>query len=171
MILAVILLVYYVTRIVTLYVGAILAPVVILLQVIPGFRDFAATAIKTYVTTIFILFVHVVILTLVATLYEGLRLEGAEQPFDPVMAMVVGVAAMLALLKTQGVMMQMSYVSGGPRALRKLGGEFMKGTTYLAGTMRGNGRKQDTFIPRNGGPTSNTYSTAKKPKPIKEGYS
>jgi len=171
MILAIILLVYYVTRIVTLYVGAILAPVVILLQLIPGFRDFSATAIKTYITTIFILFVHVVILTLIASLFDGLRIKGAEQPFDPVMAMVVGVAAMLALLKTQGVMMQISYVSGGPRALRKLGGEFMKGTSYLAGSMRGNGRKQDSFTPINSGPRVSTYSSTRKPKPIKEGYS
>lgn len=175
MILAVILLVYYVTRIVTLYVGAVLAPVVILLQLIPGFKDFASTALRAYVTNIFILFVHVVILTLAATIFEGLRQEG-DTPFDPVMTNIVGIAALLAVLKTQGTMMQMSYVSGGPRAMRKLGTEFMHGVGFLGGTMKAGGRKlagntaQDSFTPRNGGPNVNTYRTTPKPKPIKEGY-
>jgi len=178
MILAVILLVYYVTRIVTLYVGAVLAPVVIMLQLVPGFKDFASTAIRTYVATVFILFVHVVILTLAATLFEGVRMEGAEQPFDPVMSMIIGIAALLALLKTQGVMMQMSYISGGPRAMRKLGNEFMHGVGFLGGAMKFGGRKAmgpepkpDTFTPRNGGRTTNTYKSSVANKPIKEGYS
>ncbi len=136
MVLSAILLIYYVMRIVTLYVGAILAPVVILLQMLPGFRDFSATAIKTYFTTVFVLFVHVIILTLAATLFDGLRNEDAAQPYDPVMAMVIGVAAVLTLLKTQGVMMQMSYVSVGPKALRKLGGQFINGVSYTSGKVK-----------------------------------
>lgn len=133
MVLSAILLVYYVMRIVTLYVGAILAPIVILLQMLPGFKDFAATAIKTYTTNTFVLFVHAIILTLSATLFAGIQNEVAEQPFDPVMAMVIGVATLMTLLKTQGVMMQMSYVSTGPKALRKLGGQFMNGVSYTSG--------------------------------------
>ena len=136
MILAAILLIYYVMRIVTLYVGAILSPVVIMLQVLPGFRDFTATAIKTYFTTVFVLFVHVIILTLAASLFNGLRNDGAEQPYDPVMAMVIGIASIIALLKTQGVMMQLSYVSVGPRALRKLGGQFINGVSYTSNKVK-----------------------------------
>lgn len=132
MILTVILLVYYVMRIVTLYVGAILSPLISLLSIIPGFKDFTQTALKAYLTTIFVLFVHAIILLLSATLFEGLKNENAEQLYDPVMAMIIGVASLLALLKTQGVMMQMSYVSIGPKALRKLGGEFTNGISYMA---------------------------------------
>ncbi len=177
MILSMILLVYYVTRIVTLYVGAILAPIVIMLQLIPGFKDFASTAIRTYITTVFILLVHVVILTLAATLFEGLRRDGVDQPYDPIMANVVGIAVVLALLKTQGVMMQMSYVSGGQRAMRKLGSEFMNGVGFLGGTIKSTGRnatgpgpKQDSFNPKNGGMTTNNYKSLPIPKPIKESY-
>lgn len=170
MILSVILLVYYIMRIITLYIGAVLAPVVALLQVIPGFKDFTMTAVKIYISNIFVLFVHVIILTLAATLFDGLRQEGADPPYDPVMAMIVGVAALITLLKTQGVMMQLSYVSVGPRAIRKLGGEFMNGASYLAGKMKGNGRKQDTFTASNGGATVNTYRSAPRTKPTKEGY-
>lgn len=46
------------------------------------------------------------------------------------MGTIVGVAALLTILKTQGLMMQMTYVSVGPRALRKLGGQFMTGVSY-----------------------------------------
>lgn len=169
MILAILLLIYYVTRIITLYVGAILAPIVIMLQLIPGFKDFTSIALRTYIATVFILFVHTVILMLAATLFEGLRQEGAEQPFDPIMANVIGIAALLALLKTQAVMMQMSYVSGGPKAMRKLGGEFMKGASYLGGKMNNN-PKEDTLSPRQGGAATNTYLSRPKLQQSKELY-
>jgi type IV secretory pathway TrbL component len=165
MILSVILLVYYVMRIVTLYIGAVLSPVVALLQVVPGFKDFTMTALKVYVSNIFVLFVHVIILTLAATLFNGLRLEGADPPYDPVMAMIVGVAALITLLKTQGVMMQMSYVSVGPRALRRLGGEFMNGVGYLS-SKAGSSRKlagQEVTVGKSTGKS--------KPRNVtKEGY-
>lgn len=140
MVLSAILLVYYVTRIVTLYIGAVLAPIVILLQIVPGFRDFTATAAKTYVTNIFVLFVHVVILTLAATLFEGLRAEGAEQPFDPVMAMIIGVAAVLTLLRTQNAMNNLAYVSIGPSSMRKMSKQFVSSVSHVGGKL-GKGAK------------------------------
>ena len=136
LVLATILLVYYVMRIVTLYVGAILSPLAIMLSSIPGFKDFSATAIKVYITNIFVLFIHVIILMLAATLFVGLKKDGVPQPYDPVMATIIGVASLVALLKTQGVMMQLSYVSVGPRALRKLGGQFMNGMHYTSDKFR-----------------------------------
>lgn len=136
LVLATVLLVYYVMRIVTLYVGAILSPLAIMLSSMPGFRDFSATAAKVYVTNIFVLFIHVIILTLAATLFVGLKKDGQIQPYDPVMAMVIGVASLLALLKTQGLLMQLSYVSAGPRALRKLGGQFMNGVHYTSSKLK-----------------------------------
>lgn len=53
---AVALLIYYVMRLVTLYIGTVLSPLVSLLWLVPGFRDFAETALKTYLTTIFVIF-------------------------------------------------------------------------------------------------------------------
>jgi hypothetical protein len=134
LIFAVILLVYYVGRLVTLYIGAVLAPVVLLLWLMPGFRDFSESAAKIYVTTVFVLFVHVVILTLAATLFTGLLIGSpAQAGQDTLMALVVGLATVIALLKTQGVMMQLSYVSIGPRTARKLGGQFINGVSYATG--------------------------------------
>ncbi len=128
--LSVILLVYYLMRLVTLYIGAVMAPLIILLSILPGFKDFALTAVKAYVTTIFVLFIHVIILQLAASLFGStINITGDGQP-NVLMAMLLGIATLITLLKTQGVLMQMSYVSAGPRALRKLGGQFMTGLSY-----------------------------------------
>lgn len=133
LIFSVILLVYYVGRLVTLFIGAVISPLVILVWLVPGFRDFSETAIKTYMTTIFTLFVHVVILQLAASLFTGMASTGDNQVPDTLMAMVVGLATVMALLKTQSVMMQFSYVSMGARNARMLGGQFMNGVSYITG--------------------------------------
>jgi len=130
---SVILLVYYVGRLVTLFIGAVLSPLVTLLWLIPGFRDFAETAFKTYLSTIFVLFVHVVILQLSASLFTGMAASGGNDVPNTLMAMVVGLATVMALLKTQSVMMQFSYVSMGARNMRKLGGQFINGVSYMTG--------------------------------------
>lgn len=137
LIFAVILLVYYVGRIVTLYLGAVLSPLVFLLWLLPGFRDFSENATKTYLSTIFVLFVHVVILELAASLFAGLQAGFSTSEANGLMALVVGLATIIALLKTQGVMMQFSYASIGPRNARKLGNHFMNGVNYLGNHQNG----------------------------------
>jgi hypothetical protein len=136
-ILAAILLVYYVGRLVTLYVGAVLSPLLILLWLVPSFRYFAENAMKLYLSTIFVLFIHVVILQLAASIFSGIALAGAAHTADPIMALIVGLATIVALLKTQGLMMQLSYASIGPRTARMLGGQLVNSVSYLSGQMRG----------------------------------
>ena len=135
LIFAFILLIYYVCRIVTLYIGAVLSPLVILLWLVPGFKDFSSTAMKTYATTVFVLFIHVVILQLAASLFAGMSMATGTETNVPnvLMSMVVGLSAIIALLKTQGLMMQFSYVSLGARSTRQLGTQFMNGVSYLGG--------------------------------------
>ncbi len=128
-IMAILLLIYYVGRLVTLYLGAVLSPLVLLLWLLPSFKDFAANAVKTYLTTIFVLFVHVVILELAASIFATLVVGSPDHTPDPIMALVVGLSTLVALLKTQGVLMQLSYVSIGPKALRRLGGQFINGVS------------------------------------------
>lgn len=133
LIFSIILLVFYVTRLVGLFIGAVLSPLVILLWLIPGFRDFSETAIKTYLTTIFTLFVHVIILLLASSLFTGMsKASGSDIP-NTLIAMVTGLATIIALLKTQGFMMQLSYVNTGARSVRQLGSQFVNGISYLGG--------------------------------------
>lgn len=136
MILAVILMIYYIVRIVTLYLGAVLAPFIVLLWLLPGFKDFAVTAIKTYVVTVFVLFVHVIILLLAASLFTSAIQVGGDQALNPFMAMLVGCATLIALLKTQGLMNQLAYVSMGPKAMRKLGSQFVTSVSYMTTKMK-----------------------------------
>jgi hypothetical protein len=130
LVLAFILLVYYVGRLVTLYLGAVLAPVLLLLWLMPSFKDFATSAIKTYLSTIFVLFVHVVILLLAASILETLNSASPNKSPDPIMSLVVGMSTLVALIKTQGVMAQLNYASVGPKSLRKLSSQFMNGLSH-----------------------------------------
>ena len=139
-ILSVILLIYYVGRLVTLYLGAALAPLVLLLWLLPSFKDFATNAIKTYLTIIFVLFVHVVILELAASIFATLVTSGSGKTPDPIMALIVGLSTLVALLKTQGVMAQLTYASIGPKAARQLGVRFVNGVSHVANV--GNASRQ-----------------------------
>lgn len=131
LVLSVMLLVYYVLRLVGLYLGAILAPIVILLWLLPAFKDFTITALKTYLVAIFVLFVHVVVLLLAASIFTGINAgDTAEQP-NSLMALIVGLATVVALLKAQGMMNQLVSAASGPKAARELGTSFMRGVSYM----------------------------------------
>ncbi|HEY1645061.1 MAG TPA: hypothetical protein VGF75_01595 [Candidatus Saccharimonadales bacterium] len=127
---SVILLIYYVGRIVTIYLGAILAPLVILCWLLPSTRDITVAASKRYFAAIFVLFIHVVILELAASLLIGMTSNSSKSP-DPLMAMIVGLATLVALLKTQGVMSQLSYATIGPRMTRKIAQRLILNTSYM----------------------------------------
>ena len=124
-----ILLIYYISRIVAIYLGAILAPIIVLLWLLPGFKDFAENALKTYLATVFVLFVHVIILGLAGSLFEQVSSSSNSDPF---MALLLGLATLIALIKTQGVLMQLNLASIGPRTARRIGGDFINGVSYLA---------------------------------------
>jgi hypothetical protein len=130
LILALILLVYYVGRLVTLYLGAVLAPLVLLLWLLPSFKDFANGAIRTYISTVFVLFVHVVILLLAGSILSNLVEYSSSGVPDPLMSLVVGMSTLIALIKTQGVLSQLNYASIGPKSLRKLSSQFVNGLSH-----------------------------------------
>jgi len=135
-VLTVVLLVYYVMRLVTLFVGAALAPIVLLLWLLPSFKDFAGNALKAYLTTIFVLFIHVVILALAASIFSGMTANDPAKALDPIMSMIVGVATILMLLKTQGMLSSLIFASSGARMARKLGGQFVNGASYMSNKLR-----------------------------------
>ncbi len=134
LVLSVILLVYYIGRIVVLYVGAVLAPLVLLLWLVPMFRDFAENAFKTYIATIFVLFIHVIILALAGSLFSSVAVINGTK--DPIMTLLLGMATLISLIKTQGVLMQLNYASLGPKAVRRIGGSFINGVGHLTGAAK-----------------------------------
>lgn len=129
---SVILLIYYVGRLVTIYVGAVLAPLLMLCLLIPSLRDFAVSATKRYISSIFVLFVHVVILELAGSILSGINGSGKGDQ-SPIMSTIVGLATLTALLKTQGVMSQLSFASIGPKTARQVGEQMAIGISYIGG--------------------------------------
>lgn len=130
----VILLIYYIGRLVALYLGAVLSPLIVLMWLMPGMRDFAESALKTYLATIFVLFIHVIILALAGSLFADIGSGSGAQ--NPIMSLLLGLATLVALIKTQGVLMQLNYSTLGPKTARRLGGSFINGISYLAITSR-----------------------------------
>lgn len=142
LVLTVMLLVYYVGRLITLYIGAVLSPIVMLLYLIPAFKDFAITALKTYLMTIFVLFVQVVIMQLASSIFSGMLQNDTSGQPNTLMALIVGLATVLALLKTQGVMYELSHAASTPRAAREMAGSFMRGVGYLSSVRRRKRRRR-----------------------------
>lgn len=158
LVLTVMLLVYYVGRLITLYIGAILSPLVLMLWLLPAFKDFALAALKVYLTTIFVLFVHVVIILLASSIFRGVLNGDDSGQTNTLIAMIVGLATLLALLKTQGVMQELSYAASTPRAAREVASSFMKGVGYLNKGRRGavsivKGSRKNTDQSQNDGQT------------------
>jgi hypothetical protein len=148
-VLTVMLLVYYVMRLVVLFLGAAIAPLVLLLWLIPSFKDFASGAFKTYLTTIFVLFIHAVIMTLAASIFIGMTFNDPTKALDPVMSMLVGVASILTILKTQSVMSQLTFASSSARTARKLGGQFVNGVSFMSSKLRpSRSSPEGSFIPK-----------------------
>ncbi len=136
LVLTVMLLVYYVGRLIALYIGAILSPLIMLLYLIPAFKDFAINALKTYLMVIFVLFVQIVIMQLASSIFSGMLQNDTSGQPNTLMAMIVGLATVLALLKTQGVMQELSHAASTPRAAREVAGSFIRGISYIERTRR-----------------------------------
>jgi len=131
-ILAIMLLIYYLKRIIILYIGAVLSPLIILLWLLPSFRDFAVSAAKMYITTIFVLFVQVVVLMLAVSLFSGL-LHGDGNSF---MTALLAIATLSVLLSTNRTMNQLTMMSAGGQGMRKLGSTFVRGVSYVASSAK-----------------------------------
>lgn len=137
-ILAAMLFIYYVARIIALFLGAVLSPFVILLWLLPGFRDFALNFIRTYLAVIFTLLVHVAILMLAASMIDWQNSGPTGQP-NVFMVTIICIATVLMLLKTQGVLERMSIISSNASMSRKLGRQFINGVQYT-------GRQADAYM-------------------------
>ena len=120
-ILTVVLLLFYITRLITLALGAVLAPLIFLLWALPKFSDFAEISIKAYIVTVFTVFVHVVIIQLASAF---LTIPG-QSGTNSLISLLVGIGLLFTLLKTSSFMMQLMFYNTGRTAMKKLGGQIM----------------------------------------------
>ncbi|MDO8657586.1 MAG: hypothetical protein Q7K55_02500 [Candidatus Levybacteria bacterium] len=120
-IVSIVLLLFYVTRLITIALGAVLSPFIFLLWAIPKFADFAEVAVKSYITTVYTVFVHVVIIQLAASFLTVSSQSGTNS----LISILVGIGLLFTLLKTPGIMMQLVFYNTGRGMVKKLGGQIM----------------------------------------------
>ncbi len=128
---AVILVFYYLSRLIALYIGAILSPLVLLMWLVPGFRDFSETAARTYVMTIFVLFVQVLVLIVAGSLLDGVVVGSPTQTTGTLMPILTGSVALYFAVKVPFFMEKLTFASVGPRSARQLGGQFMNAVNSI----------------------------------------
>lgn len=120
-ILSVVLLLFYITRLIVIALGAVLAPFLFLLWITPKFNDFAEIAIKTYIITVFTVFVHLVIIQLASAF---LAIPG-QQGTNSLISILVGIGMLLLLLKTPNILMQLVFYNSGRGIVRKMGSQIV----------------------------------------------
>lgn len=120
-IVAIVLLLFYVTRLITIALGAVMSPLIFLLWAIPKFADFAEISVKAYITAVYTVFVHVVIIQLAASF---LTVSG-QSGTNSLISILVGIGLLFTLLKTPSIMMQLVFYNTGRGMVRKIGGQIM----------------------------------------------
>lgn len=121
LILAIVLLLFYVTRLIVVALGAALSPIIFLLWAVPKTADFAEIAAKSYITAVYSVFIHVVIIQLASAF---LTIPG-QSGTNSLISILVGIGLLMTLLKTQSIMMQLVFYNTGRGIIRKVSGQIM----------------------------------------------
>ncbi len=117
LILAVVLLFMYVARLILISLAAVLSPFIFLLWTLPKFSDFAEIGIKSYIVTVFTIFVHIVVIQLAASF-----LALPEHSNNSIMAIAVAIGLFIVLLKIPEMLMKLVFYTTGIKAIGSLGG-------------------------------------------------
>lgn len=120
LIVSIVLLLLYISRLIAISLGAVLAPFIFMLWAIPKFSDFAEIAVKSYIVTVFVVFVHVIIIQLASSF---LTLPGNSN--NSLISIAVGIGMFFTLLKTPSVMMQMVMYTSRNGTFKKMGGQII----------------------------------------------
>ena len=116
LIVSIVLLFMYISRLIMIALGAVLSPFIFMMWMLPKFSDFASIAVKTYFVTVFMVFVHVVILQL-----AGSFLALPDHTENSLISVAVAIGLFFTLLKTPSLMMQMVFYTSGSGTLKKIG--------------------------------------------------
>jgi len=118
-VLSVVLLLFYISRLMILAFGAVISPLVCLLWLIPRVTSFAENAVNVYFVTIFIMFVHVVIIQLASAFLTAPGQVGA----NPIISILIGIAMLTILLKSTAVGVQLALTSQATGTIKKIAGQ------------------------------------------------
>lgn len=119
LVLAIVLLIFYIARLMLLAFGAVISPLICLLWLLPKWSDFADTAFRGYLVTIFTLFTHVVIIQLASAF---LTVPG-QVGTNPFISIIIGIALFGLLLKSTTATMQLVLASQTTGSFKKFGAQ------------------------------------------------
>jgi len=120
-ILSVVLLFYYISRLIVISLGAVLSPLIFLLWTLPWGADFAKISIKTYLINIFTVFVHVVTIQVASSFLSVSQQSGTNS----LISILVGVGVFFTLLKLPGMLINMAFYSGANQVIRRVSMQMM----------------------------------------------
>ena len=118
LIISIVLLLMYISRLIVISLGAVLSPFVFLLWTIPKFSDFAEVAIKGYLVSVFTIFIHVVAIQLASAF---LTIPGNSN--NSLLSIAIAIGLFCTLLKVPSFMMEMVLFTSRNGAFRKVGRE------------------------------------------------
>jgi len=121
LILTIVLLLYYIGRLVIISLGAVLSPLIFLAWALPAGEDFATIAAKTYIISIFTVFVHVVTIQLASAFLSVADQNGT----NTLISFLVGIGLFFTLLKIPGMLINLAFYTAASSAIRKIGGQVM----------------------------------------------
>jgi hypothetical protein len=120
-ILSVILLLFYISRLIVIALGVAISPFIFLLWAIPKTADFAEISIKAFFVTVFTVFVHIVIIQLASAF---LAIPG-QVGSNSLLSILIAIGLLFTLLKTPSFMMQLIFYNTGKTMVRKVGSQIM----------------------------------------------
>ncbi len=120
LILAMILLFMYVARLIFISLGAVLSPFIFLLWTLPKFADFAEISVKSYIVSVFTIFIHVVVIQLASSF-----LTVPPSSNTSIMAIATAIGLFFVLLKVPQILMQLVFYTSGIRSIGRMGGSIM----------------------------------------------
>ena len=120
LIVAIVLLLMYISRLIVIALGAVLSPFIFLLWTLPKTADFAEMAIKGYLVSVFTIFIHVVTIQLAASF-----LALPEHTNNSLISIAVAIGLFLTLLKIPSFVMQLILFTRSIDTVKHVGSQIM----------------------------------------------
>lgn len=119
--LAVVLLIFYISRLMILAFGAVISPLVCLLSLSPKMADFVGNATKIYFITVFTVFLHVIIIQLASAF---LTVPG-QAGTNPIISILVGITLFSVLLKSTSMTINLAMSAQAGNSLKKISSQII----------------------------------------------
>ncbi len=137
-ILCIVLLFMYVSRLILVAFGAVMSPFIFLLWALPKTEGIAEVLVRTYIVTVFIIFVHVVLIQLSSAF---LALPG-QSGTNSLTSVIIAIGLLFTLIKIPQWLMFSVALSFRTGTFQKVGGQIMNILSSSKGSNSGNDNSQ-----------------------------